>query len=209
MSTNVPRGEARRDAILRAALAVIGERGLGEVTHRAVAERAGVPLAATTYWFASKDELLGEALLLAAREETARLERLVLDLAPQELDVAEWATAVAAVLGGDLEDDPVKHVAFTELVMESTRRPALREEVERWDRAHISLAELGLRATGSPDPPGDARLVVAAITGLLLGQLAHPRPDFEETIFRPALERLFTRLTAPEQAPADTASAPA
>jgi DNA-binding transcriptional regulator YbjK len=200
MSTNVPRGEARRAAILRAALAVIGERGLGEVTHRAVAERAGVPLAATTYWFASKDELLGEALLLAAREETERLERLVLDLAPQELDVADWARAVAAVLAGDLEDDPAKHIAFTELVMESTRRPALREEVVRWDRAHLSLAELGLRATGSPDPRGDARLVVAAISGLMLGQLAHPRPDFEEAIFRPALERLFARLTAPDGA---------
>src|ERR1043165_1336252 len=85
MSTNVPRGEARRDAILRATLALIGERGLDAVTHRAVAERAGVPLAATTYWFESKEQLLGEALLLAAREETARLERLVLELAPREL----------------------------------------------------------------------------------------------------------------------------
>jgi TetR/AcrR family transcriptional regulator, regulator of biofilm formation and stress response len=200
MGTNVPRGEARRDAILRATLALIGERGLDAVTHRAVAERAGVPLAATTYWFASKEELLGEALLLAAREETERLERLVLDLAPQELDVAEWARAVAAVLGGDLVADPGKHIAFTELVLESTRRPALQGEVERWDRAHMQLAELGLRACGSPDPRGDAHLVVAAISGLLLGQLANPRSDFEQRIFRPALERLFTSLTARDAA---------
>lgn len=184
---------------------VIGERGLGEVTHRAVAERAGVPLAATTYWFASKDELLGEALLLAAREETERLEGLVLDLAPQELSVAEWAQAVADVLGGDLVADPAKHVAFTELVMESTRRPALRGEVERWDVAHVRLAELGLRACGATDPRGDAPLVVAAISGLMLAQLAHPREDFVDGIFRPALERLFERLTAPELASANPA----
>ena len=182
---------------MRAALALIGERGLGEVTHRAVAERAGVPLAATTYWFASKDELLGEALLLAAREETERLERLVLELAPHELGVEEWARAVAEVLGGALVADPERHVAFTELVMESTRRPALRAEVERWDVAHVRLAEMGLRSAGSGDPGRDAPIVVAAISGLMIAQLAHPQEDFVEGVFRPALERLFERLTAP------------
>jgi DNA-binding transcriptional regulator YbjK len=193
--TNVPRGAARRDTILRATLGLIGERGTGAVTHRAVAERAGVPLSATTYWFASKEELLQETLLLAAREEVERLERVVLDLAPRELDVSQWATAVAHALASDLEEDPAKHVAFLELVLEGTRRPWLREDVARWDRAHLRLAELGLRATGSPDPVTDARVVVAAITGLILGQLVNPRPGFEDDIFRPALERLFHSLT--------------
>ncbi len=107
-----------------------------------------------------------------------------------------WAQAVAAVLAADVEADPVRHVAFIELVLEGTRRPWLLEEIERWDRAHLNLAELGLRAAGSPDPAGDAPLVVAAITGLLLGQLASPRSDFEAQVFRPALERLFTSLVA-------------
>lgn len=180
---------------MRATLSLIGERGPDAVTHRAVAERAGLPLSATTYWFASKEELLQESLLVAAREETERIERVVLDLAPRELDSAEWARAVAAALASDLDADPVRHVAFTELVLEGTRRPWLREEVARWHAAHLRLAEMGLRATGSPDPAADAPLVVASITGFLLGQLAHPRPDFEERVFRPALERLFARLT--------------
>jgi TetR/AcrR family transcriptional regulator, regulator of biofilm formation and stress response len=193
--TNVPKGEARRDLILRATLAVIGERGPDAITHRAVAERAGVPLSATTYWFASKDELLQEALLLAAREEVERIERVVLDLAPRELDVLEWARAVSAVLAEDLQSDPVRHVAFTELVLEGTRRPWLGAEVARWHEVHLRLAELGLRAAGAPDPRGDAPLVVAAITGFMLGQLVNPAEDFEERVFRPALERLFSRLT--------------
>lgn len=193
-STNVPRGAARRDTILRATLALIGERGAGAVTHRAVAERAGVPLSATTYWFASKEELLQETLLLAAREEVERLERLVLDLAPRQLDVREWARAVAAALAEDLESDAVRHIAFIELVLEGTRRPWLRDEVARWHAAHLRLAELGLRASGAPDPHGDASLVVAAITGFVVGQLVTPHPDFEDAVFRPALERLFARL---------------
>ena len=193
--TNVPRGEARREAILRAALELIGARGPDAITHRAVAERASVPLSATTYWFASKDELLQEAFLLAAREEVERVERVVLELAPRELDVSAWAAAVARELAADLESNPTRHVAFTELVLEGTRRPWLREEAARWEQAWLGLAELGLRATGSPDPVTDARLVVGAITGLMLGQLVNPQPRFEEDVFRPALERLFTLLT--------------
>jgi DNA-binding transcriptional regulator YbjK len=193
--TNVPKGEARREAILRATLAIIGDRGPDAVTHRAVAQRAGVPLSATTYWFASKDELLQETLLLAAREEVERLERVVFELAPRELDVLEWARAVSAVLAEDLQSDPARHVAFTELVLEGTRRPWLGAEVARWHQAQLALAELGLRAAGATDPHGDAPLVVAAITGFMLGQLVNPAEDFEERVLRPALERLFTRLT--------------
>jgi DNA-binding transcriptional regulator YbjK len=193
--TNVPKGEARRDVILRATLSLIGERGPDAVTHRAVAERAGVPLSATTYWFDSKDQLLQESLLLAAREEVERVERVVLDLAPRELDVLEWARAVSAVLAADLESDPVRHVALIELVLEGTRRPWLGEEVARWHDAQLRLAEVGLRATGSPDPRADAPLVVAAVTGFMLGQIVYPVEDFENRVFRPALERLFTRLT--------------
>jgi TetR/AcrR family transcriptional regulator, regulator of biofilm formation and stress response len=200
--TNVPKGAARREPILRATLELIGERGPDAVTHRAVAERAGLPVSATTYWFDSKEALLQETLLLAAREEVERLERVVLDLAPRELDVAEWARAVSAELAADLESDPIRHVAFTELVLEGTRRPWLAEEVARWHAAHLRLAELGLRATGAPDPRADAPLLVAAITGFLLGQLATPVDDFEERIFRPSLERLFTKLTEPGPVPA-------
>jgi DNA-binding transcriptional regulator YbjK len=193
--TNVPRGEARREAIIRAALAVIGERGPDAVTHRAVAQRAGLPLSATTYWFESKEQLLQEAFLLAAREEVARVEGVVLELAPRELDARDWAAAVAAALATDLEDNPTRHVAFTELVLEGTRRPWLRDEVGRWESAWLRLAEMGLRAAGDPEPVADARLVVGAITGLMLGQLANPQPAFEDEVFRPALERLFTLLT--------------
>jgi DNA-binding transcriptional regulator YbjK len=195
--TNVPKGAARRDHILRATLELIGEHGADAVTHRAVAERAGVPLSATTYWFDSKEELLQETLLLAAREETDRLERLVLDLAPREFDVTEWAAAVSSVLAADLAADPIRHVAWTELVLEGTRRPWLADEVARWHTAHLRLAEQGLRAAGSPNPRADAPLLVAVITGFMLGQLVTPTDDFEERLFRPALERLFAKLVEP------------
>src|SRR5947209_20177253 len=68
-----PRGAARREALLEAVLRIVAEVGPDAVTHRRVAEMAGLPLASTTYWFDSKEHLLTAALELAAERDTARL----------------------------------------------------------------------------------------------------------------------------------------
>ncbi|UDY35021.1 TetR/AcrR family transcriptional regulator [Dermatobacter hominis] len=52
------RGEASRRAILAAASSVIVDAGVGGLTYRAVAERAGVPLARVSYHFPTVDDLL-------------------------------------------------------------------------------------------------------------------------------------------------------
>ena len=97
-------------------------------------------------------------------------------------------------LAADVQSDPARPIALYEFLLEAARQPALREEVARWEQAQLRLAEAGLRAAGSDDPETDAHVVVATITGLILGQLTTPRSDFERAILRPALERLFTRL---------------
>jgi DNA-binding transcriptional regulator YbjK len=195
-SGRAPRGIARRDAILRAAIELIGEQGPDALTHRAVADRAGLSLSATTYWFSSKEEIFREAVALAAGEEVARLERLVLDLAPRQVEPVEWARELSAALAADVRRNPSQPVAMYEFVLEASRDPALRDEVGRWETAHLRLAEAGLRAVGSADPETDAHVVVAVVSGLMLGLLANPSPDFERHVMRPTLERLFTRLVA-------------
>lgn len=196
------KGERRRDELIRATLRVIGSGGTGAVTHRAVAEEAGVPLSATTYYFASKEELLEQALATAAREETERLERIVLDLAPLELGPADWAAALSGHLATDIGAEFDRHVALFELGLESTRTPALGEELARWRAAHVRLAELGCRAVGSAQPELDARLVVATITGLLLeGLAAGGGPELAGELIRPVLERLFGTLATAERQP--------
>ena len=192
----MPRGTARRDAILRAAVALIGEQGPDALTHRAVAERAGVSLSATTYWFSSKEEIFREAVALAAGEEVERLEGLVLDLAPRNLEPAVWARELSAALAADVQQNPARPVAMYEFVLEASRQPELRDEVVRWETAHLRLAEAGLRALGSADPETDAHIVVAVVSGLMLGLLANPNPQFERDVMRPTLERLFKRLAA-------------
>jgi TetR/AcrR family transcriptional regulator, regulator of biofilm formation and stress response len=199
---NAPRGEARREAILQATLDVIAAHGTDGVTHRAVAAAAGVPLSATTYWFTSRDDLLENALRFAAHGEIERLERLVFELASQELTAAEWARALAAALAGQLDAYRERQLALFELALESARHPALRPEAQQVRATHLRLAEMGARAAGSDDPRADAPIIVATVAGLMFDQLAAPVRDFEGDLLRPALERLFERLVAGVQQPA-------
>jgi hypothetical protein len=134
--------------------------------------------------------------MLCMGEEVARLEGLVLELAGRHVEPAEWADSVARELAAEVEAEPAKYVAFHELALEAARHPALRTEAARWQQAHLRLAELGLRAAGSPDPQRDAPIVVATLSGLIFGQLVNPVADFERAVLRPAMEHLFARLVA-------------
>jgi hypothetical protein len=77
-----------------------------------------------------------------------------------------------------------------ELLRASARKPRLRTLARSWREAHQHVADVGMRAAGSPDPEMHGRLLVAAITGLLLKQVADPQPRFEQEILRPQLRAL-------------------
>src|SRR5690349_22935278 len=70
-AATTPKGERRRAALVEAAAELLVEGGFDAVRHRAVAERAGLPLASTTYYFDSLDELVTAAVELHGRAELA------------------------------------------------------------------------------------------------------------------------------------------
>lgn len=78
-----PRGAARRDAIVTAAAALVLDVGPAALTHRTIAQRADVPLAATTYYFASLDDLVGAAGTLLAESWATHADRVVESLAAE------------------------------------------------------------------------------------------------------------------------------
>lgn len=74
--------EGRRRAIIDAALELIAQGGLGRLTHRAIAARAGVPLGATTYYFPTLNDVVLDCLdVLISRNQ-------------DQMDA--WATRLAA-----------------------------------------------------------------------------------------------------------------
>jgi DNA-binding transcriptional regulator YbjK len=166
--TRQPRGERRRREVLEAALRVIAERGVAGATHRAVAEAAGVPASTTTYYFASLDELLEEALLLFVREEAPRLRELGDRLQGAQLPVAE----IARLFIAELRTLQGLELAQFELYLEAARRPHLREAAQECIDLYVDVAEAALRAAGSPNPRERAQAFVALIDGYGLHRLA-------------------------------------
>src|SRR4051795_5035369 len=97
-----PKTQPRRDALLAAAVEVVGEHGLAGATHRAVTEAAGVPLATASYYFDSIGELIAEALEAFVRARAAEmtvpdLGELAAALTPT--DIANWFTDKIMELG--------------------------------------------------------------------------------------------------------------
>ncbi len=165
--------------------------GLAAVTHRAVAREAGVPLAATTYYFTSKDELIGEALTSLVEDEIERLGRRARELGPGLRSAGDAAAAVAEVLFPDAEAVGALLAKF-EVYLDAARRPGLRETAAEWERAFTELAASSLALAGARDPGRLAPLLVAAADGVLVHALARGiagEGDVEE--LRRRLEQLF------------------
>jgi TetR/AcrR family transcriptional regulator, regulator of biofilm formation and stress response len=183
-------GSGRRDEILAATVRIIGRDGLGAVTHRAVAREARVPLAATTYYFSSKDELLRDALRLLAEDEIARIGEAAAELGSGLGSPERAAAALADVLLGG-EGSGQGLLAKFELYLEAARDPALRSTAVHWRTAFVALAHSALATVGAPQPDGRAELLVAAVDGTLVHELSAGIEDGGEARLRTRLEHLF------------------
>ena len=187
------RGRARRTAILDAAIEVVARDGTGAVTHRAVAKLAKVPLAATTYYFASRDDLLLEAFRhLTARRMAAYDAAFAILPAKLSAEVAAagWAHALAALLA----DEPGTVVAEFEMHLEGSRRAQLRTIHHAWETKAMAYFTAGMKAIGSKKPEADAALVLAVLTGLEIGEIVNPTPNAERELLAPLLRRLLHAL---------------
>ena len=184
------RSRRRRDALLRATIALLGETGAKSVTHRAVAERAGVPLASTTYYFQSVNQLIEEALKLHVAERVAELQGLAaaalgaVGASPQ--DITERLAEVLASA-----PTPIL-VAQYQMYLEAGRNPALQPAVAEALAAFEGLAAGVLAALGARDPEATAEALVALLDGFALHRLARPRdPAREAAALTGAMRALF------------------
>ena len=165
-------GHVRRPAILKAAAEVISERGVIGTRIADVAERADTSAPGVLYWFASKDELLTEALAFAddgfykqLSDELARLDSARARLARI---VEQWPAE------GDGEA-----VLWMELWVRALRDPAVNAARERLDarwRAVIADVVREGQAAGEflpVDPEGFAMALGALMDGFAIQLALH------------------------------------
>jgi DNA-binding transcriptional regulator YbjK len=182
--------------LLQTTLRLIADDGIDAVTHRSVADAAGVPLGSTTYYFSSRQEMLREALEHFARLEIETLNEHLDSVLGKRRSRLQLVDEFIDLLIPQLADERWRTVAQYALLQEAARRPELEAVCREWSEAW-ELALSGLfESLGSTDPRLEAQMFLAMLDGLLLGQLAAPDEDFESRILRPALNTWFARVGA-------------
>lgn len=151
-----------RDALLAATVAVVAERGLHGLTFRAVAEAAGVNNTLISHHFGTKDALLHEAVAWA----TSRAIRLS-DLSATETIDGGFARALVELVASE----PQLQLFQYEFILESRRRPDLRDEAVALYEGYIKALGMALERHGHVNVEPLARAIFAALDGLVLQQL--------------------------------------
>ena len=183
------RSKARREALLRAAIELLAEGGARALTHRAVAARAGLPAASTTYYFDTIQQLTDAALELHVSDRVAELDGIVAGAVAGGNTPEEVGGLVAEALA-DRGADVI--VAQFEIYLEAARNPSLRPTVAEALAAFEHFCATALKSLGARDPEGAAPAFVALFDGFALHRLARPRPrDEEMASLRSAIRALF------------------
>ena len=169
------RGAASRLAIVEAAGRVVVASGLGAVTHRAVAEEAGVPLARTSYHFPTVDALLRAV----QRHLTERFDaRLLVFITAARGRHASIIDACCDFLDDLLGARRGEFLASIELGVAAARRPEL--------LAVSALSAEGIipiiQAFGADEP--QARDTFAAVYGFAVLSATQPNPTSAAEIRR-------------------------
>jgi AcrR family transcriptional regulator len=166
----------RREALARAALAVIAREGVHAATTRAIVAEAGMPLASFHYAVASRDELLRDVVeLVVGSQDSAAFGTL-------ELNARDLRSAIRGVLGSYFDivrADPSREQAMFELTQYALRTPALAdfpgEQYAVYRGLAARLLEAGAaryRVRWNTPIPELAALAVALTDGATLAWLA-------------------------------------
>jgi DNA-binding transcriptional regulator YbjK len=186
------RHNPRRREILEATLRVIGESGVNSVTHRAVAQKADVALASTTYYFDSKSALVEEALELMIARSTDYVRRYT--AAPARISHGDLVDRIVGFADAQINDPSAFLTAQYELMLEAGRADYLRPLAHRWTIAYMDGFNHVVKSAGLPRPEAAAEIITNFVEGALLNHVTTPSDNFLEGRFRPLLTDLVAAL---------------
>ncbi|HKR87757.1 MAG TPA: TetR family transcriptional regulator [Phenylobacterium sp.] len=164
------RSERTRAAIVVAVVSLLAEEGVAGLTHRLVAQRSGASLAATTYYFASMQDMIAEASNELLRTSLADMSALAEKIrGGGEHGFRRFVARLAANGVGEHRE---RTLAWCEILLDGARRPdahALnRKGFERLVQVWTQIA----RAFGVPYPAIAARSGLDIAVGAFLHGLA-------------------------------------
>ena len=163
----LPYGEGR-EALLAAAVRIVAERGLRNLTYRAVAKEAGVTHGLVTHHFGTRDALIHAALEYSLETSIPAIST--------EADSGRLDSLFAS-LAEIVDRDPGPQAFQYELMLEARRRPELLPHLEAIYTVLHETVRGELERAGIDSDEAFLHLVFSALEGLVFQQTVLGRPD--------------------------------
>jgi DNA-binding transcriptional regulator YbjK len=183
-----PKGERRRYALVSAAAELLCEGGFDAVRHRAVAQRAGLPLASTTYYFSSLDDLIAKAVEHVGSREVEQLHTQVEGLPRRKRGAESTADVLVDLLVGAGPGTRASEqlISRYERYIACARQPSLRDVQRRMmkqrSEAVIEVVERSGRSVHAELLTALVCAVDGAVVASMVGDGEGPRASAKATL---------------------------
>ena len=165
----------RRQLILDTTLRLIAAGGIDSVTHRKVADAAGIPLGSTTYYFDSREHLLGEAFEYYITMAMALHESLISGPINSSHELVDFLVELTE---RELDDEPLL-LAEYEMTLFAARNERIAGLLHEWDSVMIANIVAALTGLGAKRPEDAGRTILHCIRGYELDRLSRHAADPE------------------------------
>ena len=178
-----PKGERRRHALIAAAADLLCEGGFEAVRHRAVARRAGLPLASTTYYFSSLEDLVVQAVEHTGAQEAAQLHARLAGLSRRRRGVEATADVLVDLLLGDCAPSEISEelISRYERYIACARHPWLRDAQRRIGEERTSAVIEAIERCGRTVRPDRIKALTCGIDGAVVAALVEDGGNLRAT----------------------------
>lgn len=179
-----PPNDHRRAKIADTAIALLIEGGVHGVTHRAIDARAGLPTGTSSNYFRSR-----EALLVTVAQRVAELHQADMAAAaaahvPEGDPTQRTVGLIAASLHHAATAQRDRYLAIFELRLESLRRPALAEALDRLMNALAAFTTAHHAELRLDIPPAAVPQLMVLYGGALFTLVTAPPGSLTESMTR-------------------------
>lgn len=174
---NQKRGLESQDRIIEAAVSLLARHGALGVTHRAVADEAGVSLALTTYHFASKEDILRKVYEHLYQEEARRFAETY--KRPAGSDRNEIIDHISTQVIREATEFRQQSIAGGELMLEAFRSKELSGPVKRVLDEKLAFWRETMEELESKAPELDAQIMFCSTLGAFVIMMARDRVQAE------------------------------
>lgn len=170
--TNLQRSVERRSQIAQAAIEILASHGIGGLTHRRVAARAGISLAATTYYFETKFDIVVEASGIVLRGYTDAFSRAAARIRGEQTDSSTFKQFVYRLIRNASRRDRMRTICWAEIILDARRHQQSLMVARQWFGELASVWREIADAAGTREPAAIAQSAIDVVIGLLFMTMA-------------------------------------